>query len=316
MASLSASATAGAPGTQATETIVASFQTDLPSISDAMKSYVSACMAQDLTKDKTVSIVHRRGSGETVHTQTVPEKPHNPTHFMTCARVALKHVNEASLPSMEDWRRARAAGAGAGAGAGASSETGTQSSAAAEEEYGVALVLLQKVKAAGGKPTKLFGRRFLRVTRVWDAAATAASEELIGAHHLPTELVEPFLRGFGKTISPRADTNGTIEDPSAPGVDANGAAASAASSATASFPQQNGAGGQQGGVDDGAAGDLAGLVWARDLKGALKQRQSQRTVEVRQRNARMADTRNEFEALKAMVHGAEDEVAETSPPLH
>lgn len=78
------------------------FKTDLPVTSDAMKSYLTVQMAQELTRAPEVTHVR---DGKTIGQTGTPSKYASTTqeNLINCARVVLKHINAYEPPSEGEW---------------------------------------------------------------------------------------------------------------------------------------------------------------------------------------------------------------------
>ena len=125
------------------------FRTDKPCISEAMKSFLSVLIAEDITKlpsqnEQHPNVTHIR-DGITISQPSEPVL--NRTHLLTCARAILKHINLFEPKTEAEWTEKYPQGG---------DETGL-ARIDAIAEFRVARLLSAQVKKAGAKITKLFG---------------------------------------------------------------------------------------------------------------------------------------------------------------
>lgn len=236
---------------------MAALKADAPSISDAMKNLCSVIAAPSF-----VSSDDTTGSMPT---------PHELPHVLKVAQLVLSSINNHVLLPQHEWAELHPQGA---------DETGAARVEMLTNYRAATLLATQITESAakGAKLTKLFGRKFLQVSRIWeDGVREAASKELaaaVAAGTLPSGTVDAFLSKFGDAI------HGGSSSPSA-----------------------------DGGDDD----DTASLMWSTkgDFDKALERRREAREKEVRERRERMDKGNDEAESLRSALQAeAADEAAD------
>ena len=157
-------------------------QTDLPRISDAMKNFCAFLAATDLTagdkqsKDKA--------------------KPHDFQHLLAIAKAVLKIINAHALAPPDAWAQRHPQ---------AEEESGTERIEGLTMYRACHGLRAHAATAPGAKVTKLFGRRYLRATRMWeDGVGEAAAAELARLRY-PEHTVHAFLTGWATAVSPGDD---------------------------------------------------------------------------------------------------------------
>jgi len=248
------------------ETKSAAFRNDLPTISDAMKSFLAVQMAEDITKPP--EVLHMRGGkalnfvggGGASNTVTNPYIALSHSDLLKCAQMVLRAINAYEPETEADWSGAHPQG----------EKQGGLDRLDAVAEFRVARVLAAHVRKQGGKTTKLFGRRFLHATGCWPGKLRALAEADLAAAGLNATGSGAFLDAWGRAVA---------DAPRSP------------------VP----AAGRHG--DDGS---LAALVWATDLSGALQRRRLARAAEAKARVTRDTANRSALDELKAVVAAGEE----------
>ena len=154
---------------------------DEPRITDAMKNYISYLGA----------LIGQAEDGR-------PQNPPDLVQLTTCAKVALKQCNAHRLQSSAEW---------AGDNPQGEHELGSDRIEALTR-YKACVLLAGQVASAGGKVTKLLGRKYLRATKAWGEVAPVVASELL-ALGIPSGVVERFVEGFSRTLE---ETKGEGED--------------------------------------------------------------------------------------------------------
>merc|ERR1719152_162954 len=106
-----------------------------------------------------------------------------------CAKVALKQLNAYTIPSPAEWAVSNPQGA---------EELGSDRIDTLTR-YKACALLAGQVVSAGGKVTKLLGRKFLLSTQAWGAVAPGIAAELTTLG-IPPALVTRFMDGFSGTL--------------------------------------------------------------------------------------------------------------------
>ncbi len=146
---------------------------DEPRITDAMKNYISFLGGSSLAAV----------AGED------PMSHPDLTQLTICAKVALKQLNAYTIQSPVEWAISNPQGA---------EELGSDRIDALTR-YKACALLAGQVASAGGKVTKLLGRKFLRCTKAWGAVAPGIAAELTTLG-IPPALVARFMDGFSGTL--------------------------------------------------------------------------------------------------------------------
>jgi len=145
---------------------------DEPRITDAMKNYISYLGA----------LVGQAEDGSTI-------PPPDLAQLTTCAKLALKQCNAHRLQSSAEWANANPQG---------EHELGSDRIEALTR-YKACVLLAGQITSAGGKVTKLLGRKYLRATKAWGEVAPGVASELL-ALGIPSVVVERFVEGFSRTL--------------------------------------------------------------------------------------------------------------------
>mmetsp|Transcript_3851 Transcript_3851/g.5084 ORF Transcript_3851/g.5084 Transcript_3851/m.5084 type:complete len:279 (-) Transcript_3851:139-975(-) len=167
----------------------ASFQSDTPFLSEAMKSYLTIQMAQELTR--VPEVTHMR-NGKNLGT-TNPSSYSNTTQeeLLCCARVILKHINTYQIPSESEWALQFPQ----------REDEGGLDRIESVTDFRVARALSAHVTKSGGKLTKFFGQRYLKATHCW----TKELQDIIRADLIGQRIdevgVDAFLDGWAKAVS-------------------------------------------------------------------------------------------------------------------
>ena len=160
------------------EAVANEYRSDLPSITDAIKSFCSYLAATDLVNQQQKPHVSERDGVVTV------SLTHELPHLLACAKVVLKHINAHMMPHPSEWSEAHPQG---------DDETGSSRMDAITNYKACHLLASQLRQTPGAKLTKMLGLRYLRTTQDgWSALREAAESEL-AALHLPEHTVEAFL---------------------------------------------------------------------------------------------------------------------------
>ena len=160
-------------------------QADRPTIECAMKNWISVLTAQGI------------GVQASEETPAASAACHEFAHVVDLAKLVLKAINALTLADPSQFNLAHP-------------QEETEDGSARLEmltQYKAAFLLLAQCHSAqtkDAKPSKLFGRAFLRATRCWDdsvrssaAAAIAASPK---AKQFPEHTVRAFLDGWGEAL--------------------------------------------------------------------------------------------------------------------
>ena len=167
-------------------------QADRPTIECAMKNWISVLTAQGI------------GAQASEETPATPAASHELAHVVDLAKIVLKTINALTLADPSQFNVAHP-------------QEETEDGSARLEmltQYKAAFLLLTQchsAQAKDAKPSKLFGRAFLRATRCWDdslcasaAAAIAASPK---AKQFPEHTVRAFLDGWGDALQGSGDAD-------------------------------------------------------------------------------------------------------------
>jgi hypothetical protein len=166
------------------------FKNDLPAISDAMKSYLTVQLAQELTRSP--ELTHMR-NGKAIGSSGVASPYQNTTqqNLIDCARIILKHINAYEPPSEAEWSIAHPQ---------KEDEPGLERIDAVTD-FRVARLLMLHVRKSNGKTTKFFGKKLLQCTRCWtDDVLKAIRTELLSMK-IDEQGVDTFLKGWSDSIS-------------------------------------------------------------------------------------------------------------------
>ena len=156
------------------ESVAATYRSDRPSISEAMKSFSSVLAATGAAA----------GAFPTAFALSTP-------NVLTCARIVLRLTNGMVLQPPMEWAEVHPQGEES---ASARIDTITHYKACH-------LLALQCQQTDSAKITKLLGRNFLQATGCWEdggALAAAAAAEL--SQSVPAETVSAFLKGWATVI--------------------------------------------------------------------------------------------------------------------
>ena len=132
------------------EAVANEYRNDLPSITNAMKSFCSYLAATDLVDERQTPHVSERGGVITV------SLTHELPHLLACAKVVLKHTNARILPLPTEWAEAHPQG---------DDESGKCRMDAIANYKACHLLASQLRQTPGAKLTKMLGRRYLCTTR-------------------------------------------------------------------------------------------------------------------------------------------------------
>jgi len=152
----------------------AALQGERPSISDAMKSFISVMAGGELAA---APCSDKSGA---------PRKPHEMAHLVACAKAVLRSINAHSLPAPTEWAELHPQGP---------DELGSERIAALTDYRACCLLAGQIAASSRAKRTQLFGRKFLQVSRCWPSVRAACEAELAAARY-PPHTVEAFLGGW------------------------------------------------------------------------------------------------------------------------
>ena len=168
-------------------------RSDVPCLTNALKNWCSVLSARAL--------------------ETEPAKPRQPPQppqyaladVLKIAQVVLRVINAhstpQSLPSQHAWAEKHPQ---------REDETASARVEALTRYRAASLLVAQIAEALpqqGAKPTKLFGRKFLQATHLWeDAVRDAAAAQLAAAGTSSPATVTAFLDGFGACIGHQQDS--------------------------------------------------------------------------------------------------------------
>mmetsp|Transcript_2521 Transcript_2521/g.7005 ORF Transcript_2521/g.7005 Transcript_2521/m.7005 type:complete len:234 (-) Transcript_2521:96-797(-) len=147
---------------------------DEPRITDAMKNYISYLGGSAIVATSEDS-------------SNIP--PLDLGQLTTCAKVALKQINAHMLLPSAEWAIANPQG---------EDELGTDRIDALTR-YKACILLAGQATSAGGKVTKLLGRKYLRATKTWSQVAPRVTSELLSLE-IPPTIVEHFVAGFSGAL--------------------------------------------------------------------------------------------------------------------
>lgn len=232
------------------ETAMDALKSDSPCITDAIKNFTSVLGGQDLVADAD---------------KTKQKKPHDMTHLMEIAKVVLKAVNAHDLASPDAWAEKHPQG---------DDENGGDRIAAITEFRAAHALREHALSAPGAKLTKLFGRRYLRATRIWPDGVGDATAAELARLRFPRHTVDAFLSGWARAIEPSVGTNDAAKQP------------------------------------DEEADHVSELVWAPDFNAALMARRRTREQEVIERRERMDAGESEADAIREALAAEEEERVE------